>query len=374
MLAVGSARVGPWRPAPSRRSGPRSTSRPRSAPRAPARHPRRGQPRRREFVATDRRIGTGNGAGVVSPAGTTSDSSTGGTGVVWYGHASVTVSGAGEAPTGDVVVTGSAADSAVPPIPVSRSEAANSAAARVMGRIIAPHTTAVRARRYLRAARSSVESAFSTSFTRHQDAVISRAQALGRYVPSMRRTGAQGRGRGDGLGGPDRLPAVPPTHRRRVVCGSRPPATDPSRRRTLVANRFERLPIGHRLVGERGVRGAGRSGRVLQGASGLVDHQVPTSIPRWRIDKDTGQLDFGPLDAVFDAAQRTIDFWSRCWHRVKVLVRTSTFKDRDWYWQHWDEPALRHRADAKAMSYAQWLDTAVGRWGGRVRWPGGADG
>ncbi|PXW30068.1 UNVERIFIED_CONTAM: hypothetical protein DES50_109176 [Williamsia faeni] len=84
------------------------------------------------------------------------------------------------------------------------------------------------------------------------------------------------------------------------------------------------------------------------------------------VDKDTGHLDFGPLDAVFDAAQRHDQLLVPVLASGEGACEDLEFKDRDWYEQHWDEPgAVATGADAKSMSYAQWLDTAVGRWGGR---------
>ncbi|MGC4961588.1 beta-mannosidase [Gordonia sp. DT101] len=78
------------------------------------------------------------------------------------------------------------------------------------------------------------------------------------------------------------------------------------------------------------------------------------------VDKKTGLVDYGPLDAVFDAATR---------HRQMVLpVLTGSsgdcedgkFKDRAWYGNAWQS-----RKSLGGMTFADWLSTAVTRWKGR---------
>ncbi|WP_419222719.1 beta-mannosidase [Gordonia sp. CPCC 206044] len=75
------------------------------------------------------------------------------------------------------------------------------------------------------------------------------------------------------------------------------------------------------------------------------------------VNKNTGLIDFAPLDRVFAAAKR---------HRQMVLpVLTGSsgdcedheFKERDWYvdgWQHEESPG--------GMTFADWMTTAVTRW------------
>ncbi|MGV0744497.1 beta-mannosidase [Mycolicibacterium sp. XJ870] len=77
------------------------------------------------------------------------------------------------------------------------------------------------------------------------------------------------------------------------------------------------------------------------------------------VNKTTGRLDFTALDAVFDAAD---------WHgQLLIPVLTSHegscehgyIKDHDWYAGGW-RTDISH---GLPMSFADWLDTAVKRWG-----------
>ncbi|SIR67156.1 beta-mannosidase [Williamsia sterculiae] len=75
------------------------------------------------------------------------------------------------------------------------------------------------------------------------------------------------------------------------------------------------------------------------------------------VDKRTGLLSFGPLDAVFAAAAR---------HRQMVLpvlaagdgaCENTGFRQRDWYADGW-----RDRPAAANLTFADWITTAVTRW------------
>lgn len=75
------------------------------------------------------------------------------------------------------------------------------------------------------------------------------------------------------------------------------------------------------------------------------------------VDKNTGLVDFGPLDAVFAAAAR---------HGQMVLpvltggpgtCEGDQFKARDWYEDGW-----RTQKSFGGMTFADWMSTAVSRW------------
>ncbi|MFD6674466.1 beta-mannosidase [Rhodococcus zopfii] len=75
------------------------------------------------------------------------------------------------------------------------------------------------------------------------------------------------------------------------------------------------------------------------------------------VNKFTGRLDFGPLDAVFAAAERHARLV------IPVLVgqdgacEDETYKDRDWYRTGWTAQTTG------PLSYRDWVATAVSRWG-----------
>ncbi|UVF79403.1 beta-mannosidase [Gordonia mangrovi] len=78
------------------------------------------------------------------------------------------------------------------------------------------------------------------------------------------------------------------------------------------------------------------------------------------VDKNSGLIDFGPLDAVFDAATR---------HEQMVLpvlagstgqCEDEAFKEREWYVDGWQS-----QKSLGGMTFADWVRTAVTRWKGR---------
>jgi len=75
------------------------------------------------------------------------------------------------------------------------------------------------------------------------------------------------------------------------------------------------------------------------------------------VNKYTGDLDFGPIDAVFAAAERHGALV------IPVLVgqdgacEDERYKDRDWYLTGWTAPT------SSPLSYRDWVITAVSRWG-----------
>nr|WP_244332678.1 beta-mannosidase [Gordonia polyisoprenivorans] len=79
------------------------------------------------------------------------------------------------------------------------------------------------------------------------------------------------------------------------------------------------------------------------------------------VNKHTGGLDFGPLDAVFAAARRH--------HQMVLPVLTGSsgdcedgvFKDRSWYADGW-----RTTRAVGGMTYAEWMSIAVKRWAGET--------
>jgi mannan endo-1,4-beta-mannosidase len=67
----------------------------------------------------------------------------------------------------------------------------------------------------------------------------------------------------------------------------------------------------------------------------------------------TGAQDFRALDAVFAAAERHDQLLVAVLASGEGACEDGVFKDQKWYASGWSAPS----------SYAQWLDTAVGRWG-----------
>lgn len=78
------------------------------------------------------------------------------------------------------------------------------------------------------------------------------------------------------------------------------------------------------------------------------------------VDKATGGLNFEPLDAVFDAAARH--------HQLLITVLAGSegaceiggYKNNAWFTGDWRTAVL----PGEPMSFADWIDTAVSRWGG----------
>lgn len=77
------------------------------------------------------------------------------------------------------------------------------------------------------------------------------------------------------------------------------------------------------------------------------------------VDKATGALDFRALDAVFDAAARHRQLLVAVLTGGEGACESGYFKDHDWYVRGWRTAV----PDGVPMSYANWLDTAVRRWG-----------
>lgn len=77
------------------------------------------------------------------------------------------------------------------------------------------------------------------------------------------------------------------------------------------------------------------------------------------VDKNTGALDFAPLDAVFDAAARHHQLLNAVLANSEGICERGGFKGNDWFRGGW-------RAEVQPgepMAYADWIDTAVRRWG-----------
>ena len=109
----------------------------------------------------------------------------------------------------------------------------------------------------------------------------------------------------------------------------------------------------------------GTNWSVNQGCGAQVDLDryfaalPPHSLTRFNVfaplarNDDTGATDFGPLDAVFAAAQRHDQFVVAVLSSGEGACDDGGFKNALWYAGGWAK-----------NSYVRWLDTAVGRWGG----------
>jgi mannan endo-1,4-beta-mannosidase len=75
------------------------------------------------------------------------------------------------------------------------------------------------------------------------------------------------------------------------------------------------------------------------------------------LNKDTGKLDFGPLDAVFEAAAGHHQLLNAVLARGEGACENGDFKGSAWFSGGWSEFA------GEPMSFAEWTDTAVRRWG-----------
>ncbi|MBN0975166.1 MULTISPECIES: beta-mannosidase [unclassified Gordonia (in: high G+C Gram-positive bacteria)] len=78
------------------------------------------------------------------------------------------------------------------------------------------------------------------------------------------------------------------------------------------------------------------------------------------VNKYTQQLDFGPMDAVFDAAARHGQMVLPVLAAADGACESEVFKERDWYRSGW-----RTVAGAGGLTFEQWVRTAVGRWKSR---------
>ena len=75
------------------------------------------------------------------------------------------------------------------------------------------------------------------------------------------------------------------------------------------------------------------------------------------LNKNTGALDFGPLDAVFAAAQRHNQLLIAVLAGHDAACQDDGTKSNAWYAGGW-----RDASAPGPMPYAKWLDTAVARW------------
>ncbi len=76
------------------------------------------------------------------------------------------------------------------------------------------------------------------------------------------------------------------------------------------------------------------------------------------VDEDTGELDFGPLDAVFDAAERHGQLLNAVLANSEGSCEGGEFKGHGWFAGQWRTRVL----PGEPMSYGSWVDTAVRRW------------
>ncbi|MBC2592224.1 beta-mannosidase [Rhodococcus aetherivorans] len=77
------------------------------------------------------------------------------------------------------------------------------------------------------------------------------------------------------------------------------------------------------------------------------------------VDRFTGELDFGPLDAVFAAAEAHGQLVIPVLAAQDGACEDEAFKDRQWYVDGWTEPVDHERA---VLSFRDWVTTAVTRW------------
>ncbi|MET4046658.1 MULTISPECIES: beta-mannosidase [unclassified Rhodococcus (in: high G+C Gram-positive bacteria)] len=79
------------------------------------------------------------------------------------------------------------------------------------------------------------------------------------------------------------------------------------------------------------------------------------------INRFTGKLDFGPMDAVFAAAEAHDQLLVPVLSPQDGACEDNAFKDRQWYIDGWTTPPPSPTATA-LLSFEQWADTAVARW------------
>lgn len=79
------------------------------------------------------------------------------------------------------------------------------------------------------------------------------------------------------------------------------------------------------------------------------------------INKFTGVIDFGPMDAVFAAAEAHDQLLIPVLSPQDGACEGDVFKDRQWYIDGWTTPPAAPTANA-VLSFQQWTDTAVNRW------------
>lgn len=76
------------------------------------------------------------------------------------------------------------------------------------------------------------------------------------------------------------------------------------------------------------------------------------------VDENTGELDFGPLDAVFEAAERHGQLLNAVLANSEGSCEGGVFKGHDWFAGQW----RTHLLPGEPMSYGDWVETAVRRW------------
>lgn len=77
------------------------------------------------------------------------------------------------------------------------------------------------------------------------------------------------------------------------------------------------------------------------------------------VDADTGELGFAPLDAVFEAAARHHQLLNAVLASSEGACEKGGFKGNAWFAGGWRTDVLA----GEPMSFAEWIDTAVSRWG-----------
>ena len=77
------------------------------------------------------------------------------------------------------------------------------------------------------------------------------------------------------------------------------------------------------------------------------------------VDRSTGELDFEPLDALFEAAERHHQLLNAVLASSEGACEDGGFKDNAWFAGGWRYASLPE----EPMSFAAWVDTAVTRWG-----------
>lgn len=79
------------------------------------------------------------------------------------------------------------------------------------------------------------------------------------------------------------------------------------------------------------------------------------------LNRFTGQLDFGPMDAVFAAAEAHDQLVVPVLAPQDGACEDNVFKDRQWYLDGWTTPPSVPTATT-VLSFEQWVGTAVDRW------------
>ena len=90
----------------------------------------------------------------------------------------------------------------------------------------------------------------------------------------------------------------------------------------------------------------------------------PNSVTRFNafqalaVNKVSGEMDFGPMDAVFDAAARHNQFTIPVLSPQDSGCDDGLFKSKDWYTEEWKVANLI--PGRATMSFQDWMHTAVG--------------